>query len=89
MFSEAYKRAEELDEYFEKHKKTLGPLHGLPISLKDQFHVKGADTTMGYIGWIDTYEGDRDTAKFHNVESQIVTELLSLGAVVYCKVTFF
>jgi hypothetical protein len=30
----------------------------LYISLEDQFHVKGVDTTMGYIGWINTYEGD-------------------------------
>lgn len=77
----------ELDDYFKKHKTTMGPLHGLPISLKDQFHVKGVDTTMGYIGWIDTYEEDKDPNKVHKVESQIVTELLSLGAVIYCKVS--
>ena len=28
----------------------MGPLHGLPVSLKDQFHVKDVETTMGYIG---------------------------------------
>lgn len=28
----------------------MGPLHGLPVSLKDQFHVKGVETTMGYVG---------------------------------------
>ncbi len=64
----------------------MGPLHGLPVSLKDQFHVKGNDTTMGYVGWIGTYEGDRDPSKVHHVQSQIVKELLSLGAVLYCKV---
>jgi amidase len=85
MFDQAIERAKELDDYFGKHKSILGPLHGLPISLKDQFHVKGVDTTMGYIGWIDTYEGDTDPSKVHKVESQIVTELLSLGAVMYCK----
>ena len=87
MFDQALERARELDEYFSKHKATKGPLHGLPISLKDQFHVKGVDTTMGYIGWIGTYEGDKDPSKVHKVESQVVKELLSLGAVVYCKVT--
>jgi len=85
MFDQAIERARELDGYFSEHKSILGPLHGLPISLKDQFHVKGVDTTMGYIGWIDTYEGDTDPSKVHKVESQIVTELLSLGAVMYCK----
>jgi hypothetical protein len=41
---------------------------------------------MGYVGWIDTYEGSRDPNKVHNVESQVVNELLSEGAVLYCKV---
>lgn len=36
----ALKRAGELDEYFSKNKKTVGPLHGLPISLKDQLRIK-------------------------------------------------
>ncbi|KFY92325.1 hypothetical protein V500_04203 [Pseudogymnoascus sp. VKM F-4518 (FW-2643)] len=85
IFHQAMQRAMELDDYLKKNKTTMGPLHGLPISLKDQFHVKGVDTTMGYIGWIDTYEGDTDPNKVHKVESQIVTELLSLGAVIYCK----
>ncbi|KAI9779264.1 MAG: hypothetical protein M1839_007516 [Geoglossum umbratile] len=85
MFDQALKRARELDEYFSKHKATKGPLHGLPISLKDQFHVKDTDTTMGYVGWIGTYEGEKDLSKIHKVESQIVKDLLSLGAILYCK----
>ena len=58
----------------------------MPVSLKDQFHVKGNDTTMGYVGWIGTYEGDKDPSKVHQIQSQIVKELLALGAVLYCKV---
>ncbi|KAF5675380.1 general amidase [Fusarium circinatum] len=84
FFDQAFERARFLDNYFNKHGKTLGPLHGLPISLKDQFHVKGVDTTMGYVGWIYGNLGV-DPDKTHTVESQIVTELLSLGAVLYCK----
>lgn len=87
MFDQAIERAKGLDDYFNKHETTQGPLHGLPISLKDQFHVKGVDTTMGYVGWIDTYEGEKDPSKVHKVGSQIVEELLSLGAVMYCKVS--
>lgn len=86
MFDQAIERAKELDDYFEKHGSPQGPLHGLPISLKDQFHVKGADTTMGYVGWIDTYEGDTNPSKVRQGNSQIVKELLWLGAVMYCKV---
>jgi len=85
MFDQAFERAKELDDYLRRHGKPVGPLHGLPISLKDQFHVKGTDTTMGYIGWISTYEGSKDPSKVHQVQSQIVKELLSLGAVFYCK----
>jgi amidase len=47
MFDQAVERAQELDDYFIKHNATCGPLHGLPISLNDQFYVKGVDTTMG------------------------------------------
>lgn len=84
FFDQALERAKYLDDYFAKHNKPLGPLHGLPISLKDQFHVKGVDTTMGYVGWIGGNLGVPEE-KTHKVESQIVTELLSLGAVLYCK----
>lgn len=64
----------------------LEVLHGLPVSLKDQFHVKGEDTTMGYVGWINTFEGNPDPKKVHKVESQVVNELCSEGAILYCKV---
>lgn len=53
-------RSREARRVLQTNGKPVGPLHGLPISLKDQFHVKGNDTTMGYIGWIDTSEGSKD-----------------------------
>lgn len=36
----ALARASELDAYFQSTRKVVGPLHGLPISLKDQFRIK-------------------------------------------------
>ena len=87
MFDKAMHTAQELDKYLKENGSVKGPLHGLPISLKDQFHVEGYDTTMGYVGWIGTYEGDKNSTKVHKVNSQIVEELLSLGAVLYCKVS--
>lgn len=86
FFDQAISRAEELDAYYKVNGKTIGPLHGVPVSLKDQFHVKGNDTSMGYIGWIGTYQGSTDKKLVHNVDSQIVSELLSLGVVLFCKV---
>lgn len=85
FFDEALDRAKYLDDYYAKNNKTIGPLHGLPISLKDQFHVKGIDTTMGYVGWIGSNLGISEPKQMHQVESQIVAELLSLGAVLFCK----
>ncbi|KAL2223232.1 acetamidase [Thermoascus aurantiacus ATCC 26904] len=72
----ALAQAKELDEYFEKHKKPVGPLHGLPISLKDQFRIKGYETSMGYISWLGKYDTE---------ESVMVTLLRKAGAVFYVK----
>ena len=86
FFEQAFARARDLDTHFKEHKGVVGPLHGLPVSLKDQFHVQGNDTSMGYVGWIDSFEGSPDPQVVHQVHSQIVVELLQLGAVLYCKV---
>jgi amidase len=43
----ALERAAWLDEMLRSTGKVVGPLHGLPISLKDQICIKGLETTMG------------------------------------------
>ena len=43
----ALKRAAWLDEQLKSTGKVVGPLHGLPISLKDQIAIEGLETTMG------------------------------------------
>ena len=43
----ALARATELDEHLKTTGKVVGPLHGLPISLKDQHRIAGLETTMG------------------------------------------
>lgn len=55
------------------------------MSLKDQFHVKGVETTMGYVGWLGTFQGKKDTGKDKVFESEMVRELRELGAVLYVK----
>lgn len=65
----------------------MGPLHGLPVSMKDQWHIKGLDTSMAYVGWIGTFQGHRDTGKYKNFESELVRELYSLGAIPIAKVS--
>lgn len=44
---------------------------------------------MGYVGWINTVEGDAENADYKIRESVIVQDLLKLGAVLYCKVIDF
>ncbi|RDW68182.1 hypothetical protein BP6252_09578 [Coleophoma cylindrospora] len=45
LFHEALIRAKQLDEQFAKTGKVVDPLHGLPISVKDQFFIKGHDAS--------------------------------------------
>ena len=85
FFDAALESACALDDYFNQHGKPIGPLHGLPVSLKDQFHVKDVETTMGYVGWLGTFEGKTGTGKEKVYESEMVRELRNLGAVLYCK----
>lgn len=50
LFEDALAQAKKLDVDFRATGKLKGPLHGIPITLKDQFNVKGVDTALGYVG---------------------------------------
>lgn len=76
FFDDAIARAKELDAYLQKTGKPMGPLHGLPISLKDGFKVRGYDSSVGVAGLCFKPAG---------TNSALVDLLLSLGAVLYCK----
>ncbi|XDG09864.1 hypothetical protein ABKA04_009479 [Annulohypoxylon sp. FPYF3050] len=76
LFEEALARARELDEYRTKHGKVIGPLHGVPITFKDQFDIKGHDTTLGYVGRAFAPATD---------DAVLVNMLRNLGAVVLAK----
>ncbi|KAJ4289597.1 hypothetical protein N0V90_010926 [Kalmusia sp. IMI 367209] len=77
FFDEAMVRARECDDYFKKEGKGMGELHGLPISLKDSFNVKGTQATIGYISFLS-----RPPAASN---SNLVNLLHQHGAVFYCK----
>ncbi|CAF2517053.1 unnamed protein product [Rotaria sp. Silwood2] len=75
-FDAALEQAKELDEYFQQHGQTVGLLHGVPVSLKDQFRVKGLESSIGYVGWLGTVDE----------EESILTECLrKAGAIIYVK----
>ncbi|KAH7325552.1 amidase [Stachybotrys elegans] len=77
FFDKALERARWLDEYFAKEGKTVGPFHGLPITLKDMVHIKGEHSTMGFVGHLKYPAAD---------EHAVIAEMLeAAGAVFYCK----
>ena len=76
LFEEATRQANELDEYFEKHGKLVGPLHGICVTLKDQFDVEGFDSTLGYVG---------RAFKPAMQDCVLVSLLKQLGAVIIAK----
>jgi len=79
FFDEAIYRARALDEERKASpEKPLGPLHGLPISLKDTYHVPGVDATIGLACF---------AFKASTEYSPLAELLVSLGAVLYCKTT--
>ncbi|KAJ7646872.1 amidase signature enzyme [Roridomyces roridus] len=47
LFRDARQRAKKLDLQFEQTGKVVGPLHGVPISVKDQYDIVGYDSTVG------------------------------------------
>jgi amidase len=43
----AHQQALALDQYWDRTKQVVGPLHGIPFTLKDHFSVAGCAVTMG------------------------------------------
>lgn len=52
LFDQALAQAKEADEQQAKGK-PLGSLHGIPITIKDQFNVAGTQTTLGLENQVD------------------------------------
>ncbi|KAL5356743.1 amidase signature domain-containing protein [Aspergillus floccosus] len=76
LFADAVERACELDNHFRKFGKPVGPLHGIPVSLKDQFDVCGLDSSLGYVGRAFSPRGE---------DAAVVTIMRELGAVIIAK----
>lgn len=75
---EALERARELDEYFSETGKTVGPMHGLPLSLKEHYAYKGKTTNAGFSSMIDNL----------TEEDALTTEIFrKAGAVFYIRTT--
>ncbi|KAL1793520.1 hypothetical protein ACET3X_008502 [Alternaria dauci] len=55
----------------------VGPLHGLPISVKDGFQIAGTAATIGFVSFLDHALSEKN--------SPLVEILMELGAVMYVK----
>ena len=73
----AIQEAERLDEAF-GHTGAAGPLHGIPVILKDQMDARGMPTTIGSV-LFENYFPDRD--------SFVVEKLKIAGAIILAKAT--
>jgi len=76
FFGDAIERAKYLDAEYSRTGEVLGPLHGVPVSLKDTFKVKGYDASIGIASLAE------NPAKENSL---LVDILLQQGAVIYCK----
>jgi amidase len=77
FFEEGFERARQLDDHLASNGKAIGPLHGLPVSIKDHILVKGHDGATGYASWAYKSYADYDAA--------VVRILRDAGAVIYVK----
>ncbi|KAF9892336.1 hypothetical protein FE257_002113 [Aspergillus nanangensis] len=51
MADKAIARAKELDAYRKKTGKLVGPLHGVPISVKEHIEIAGLTCNAGFVAW--------------------------------------
>ena len=76
MLPEALAVAEACDKHLSSTGQPLGPLHGLPVSLKEQFSIKGHRTNAAFVGWVGNVVEE---------DCQLAKELKELGAIVFVR----
>ncbi|KAL3472017.1 amidase signature domain-containing protein [Aspergillus californicus] len=76
LFDSALQRAAELDDHLHRTGTPIGPLHGLPVSIKDSFNIRGVDSSTGIVA-----------LAFRPAEADafLVSLLQSLGAIIITK----
>lgn len=74
----AIARATELDDYLAKKGKPIGPLHGLPISVKEHIAMKGLHLNAGFVSWVGNVAPD---------DGLILKLLWNAGCIFYARTT--
>jgi len=67
-------RAKELDDHLERTGQVVGPLHGLPVSIKDHILIRGLDTSTGYIAWANETVAEKDAVVVVSFPSRVSHE---------------
>ncbi|XEV04497.1 hypothetical protein FSHL1_009784 [Fusarium sambucinum] len=78
FYEEGLEQAKALDDALDRGEVLKGPLHGLPIALKDIHGVKGHATTMAWVSLKDNIAQQ---------DSNVVAALRNAGAIFFCKTT--
>ena len=74
---DALEQARALDEQFARTGKLVGPLHGIPFAIKDQFDTRDMRTTSGGAA---NYADDRPPR-----DAEVVARLRKAGAIILAK----
>ncbi|KAK5123284.1 hypothetical protein LTR85_002714 [Meristemomyces frigidus] len=74
----AMERAKYLDEYLAENKKPIGPLHGVPISVKEHVGMKGLDLNAGFVSWVGRVAPD---------DATLLKLLWKAGCIFYARTT--
>ncbi|KIV77499.1 hypothetical protein PV11_09289 [Exophiala sideris] len=78
FFERALEAAQRLDAEYAVSGVARGPLHGLPVSLKDCFQIAGTDATTGYTAFANQPASPDE-------ESEITRIMRESGAILFCK----
>lgn len=76
LFDTALEKAKDQDEHLANTGQLVGPLHGIPISIKDNQDIKGVLSTLGWVGLLD---------KHAQSSVPLVETLVGAGAILHCK----
>ncbi|TVY82383.1 putative amidase [Lachnellula suecica] len=74
----ALARAKYLDDYLTQHKCPIGPLHGLPISVKEMIGINDLGLNAGYVSW---------WGKTATEDAHVLQILWNAGAVFHARTT--
>ncbi|OSD03090.1 amidase signature enzyme [Trametes coccinea BRFM310] len=76
LFAEARAQAKALDLEFAQTGKIRGPLHGVPVTFKDTYDIKGRDSTLGFSSHADAPRAE---------DALVVKLVREAGGIPLCK----